>query len=182
MASPTEVRRSIAADFKRRGITYEIAAKQLGFKNKQTVANIVSRKNQDYFTVEQAFRFHCTYDYRIPFLTTGEGELFECKQDPMEGLIDINPPFAGLSLETLVIIIDVAESIINACGKQAAIAAWTSVMKGDFHGFQQQINLLADCDKPYPTFPVLTHYVCEKIKENNEKGYHSSYIYGKDEK
>lgn len=180
-ATPTEVRRSIAADFKRRGITYEFAAKQLGFKNKQTVANIVSRKNQKYFTEEQALRFHCTYDYQIRFLTTGEGELFERKHDPMEGIIDINPPFAGLPPEVLVVIIDVAESIINACGKQAAEAAWASVMKGDFVEFQQQIHLLADREKPYPTIPVLTHYACEKIKEKNEEGYRSSYIYGKDE-
>lgn len=176
--SANDVRRSIVADFKRKGITYEKAAKQLGFKNKQTVANIVSRKRHEYITAEQAFRFHYTYDYSVKYLTTGEGELYERKGDPFDGLIDINPPFAGLSPEVLVIIIDVAECIINACGKQAAKEAWACVMNGDFAGFQEQINLLADRTQPYPSIPVLAHYVCEKIKESNDESYRSTFIHG----
>lgn len=177
-STPDEIRRFIAADFKRRGLTYEKAAKQLGFKNKQTVANIVSRKRQEYFTTEQAFRFNCTYDYSVKFLTTGEGELYERKLDPFDGLIEISPPFAGLSAEVLVIIINVAECIIHACEKQAAKEAWTSIMNGDYAGFQKQIHLLADRTQPYPSIPVLTHYVCEKIKENNNESYRSTFIHG----
>ena len=177
-ASPDEVRRSISADFKRRGITYEIAAKQLGFKNKQTVANIVSRKKREYLSAEQANRFHFTFDYSVNYLTKGVGELYEREQDPLDGLIDINPPFAGLSPEVLVIIINVAECIIHACGKQAANDAWTCIMNGDFRGFQEHIAHLADWTQPYTSIPALTHYVCEKMKENNNESYRSTFIHG----
>lgn len=71
--TPQEVYKTIAADFKRYGITYEYAAEVLGYTNKQTVANILSGKK--YMAPEQAKRFHDKCGYDIYTLMTGEGEL-----------------------------------------------------------------------------------------------------------
>lgn len=71
--TPQEVYKTIAADFKRYGITYEKAAEELGYSNKQTVANILSRKK--YMAPEQAKRFYDGFGYDMNTLMTGDGHL-----------------------------------------------------------------------------------------------------------
>lgn len=71
--TPQEVYKAIAADFKRYGITYEKAADELGYSNKQTVANILSGKK--YMAPEQAKRFHDVFGYDMNTLMSGDGYL-----------------------------------------------------------------------------------------------------------
>ncbi len=71
--TPQEVYKAVAADFKRYGITYEKAAEELGYTNKQTVANILSGKK--YMAPEQAKRFHDVFGYDMSTLMSGDGYL-----------------------------------------------------------------------------------------------------------
>lgn len=73
--TPQEVRRTVAQDFKRFGISQEMAAEVLGYSNKQTVANILTSKKDFYMPPEQAKRFADGFGYDIRSLMTGEGPL-----------------------------------------------------------------------------------------------------------
>jgi len=73
--TPTELRREIILDFKRNGISYSVAASRLGYKNKQTVCNLLNSKKDIYFTPSQAKRFHNAFQYNPLTMLTGEGDL-----------------------------------------------------------------------------------------------------------
>lgn len=175
--SALEVRRTIAADFKRKGITYERAAQQLGYKNKQTVANILTGSRKEYMTGDQALRFHSIYGYQIPFMISGEGALYEPRLHPYDGLIEIMPPFKGLSPEALVMVIDMAEGIIKTCGRPEALSAWNNVLKGDYNAYLEDLTMLSNNDITLRVVPPLGRYTCELIKENNSN-YYSDFLYG----
>ena len=176
--SALEVRRTIAADFKRKGITYETAAQQLGYKNKQTVANILTGSRKEYMTVEQAFRFHSVYNYQTQFLISGEGTLYEPKPRPFDGLIEITSPLKGLPPEALFMVIDIAEGIIKTCRRPEALSAWNNVLNGDYYAYFDDMTLLANNDISHRVIPQLARYTCELIKENNDSNYYSEYLYG----
>ena len=71
--TPKEVLASISDDLRKRGLTYADAAEKLGYKNKQTVANILS--GNKYLIPAQARRFSEQFQYDEAFLLTGEGSL-----------------------------------------------------------------------------------------------------------
>lgn len=71
--TPTEVLKTISADFKMRGETHESAAKKLGFKTRQSLSNILISKK--YLSGHQAKKFKDAFGYNMNFLTNGEGEL-----------------------------------------------------------------------------------------------------------
>ena len=71
--TPTEVLTDVANDLRKRGLTYANAAEILGYKNKQTVANILSGKK--YLVPAQARRFSERFQYDETFLLSGEGSL-----------------------------------------------------------------------------------------------------------
>lgn len=73
--SPTEVLSKIAKDLRQFGISHEDAAEGLGYKNKQSVTNILNSKSDKYMAPEQAKRFHDAFGYDIYALLTGEGDL-----------------------------------------------------------------------------------------------------------
>ena len=172
-----EVRRSVAADLKRKGITYEQAAKDLGYKNKQSIANILSSKNDSYLPQEQALRLHITYNYQIDFLTKGIGRLYPDREDPMVGVIDILPPFDNLSREVLTIVIDTAEGIIKSTNNDNAIQAWDFYLKGDYENYKAQMTALSQ-STDLKIIPVLSRYACEHIKESLNASYSSMYRLG----
>lgn len=170
--TPQEVRRSLAADFKMRGITYQQAAERLQYRNKQSVSTILSGKSESYLPFEQAQRFHTAFGYSLPYLMTGEGQLHQDsldaveESDPMEGKIDIQPPYRGLSKEVLTCIIKIAEGIINTTGSPRAIDAWICTTKGDYEGYKEHISELAKNSGDgtmLPIIPELAKYTIDKI-------------------
>lgn len=70
--SPREVKRTIAKDLKERSISRDEAASRLNM-SKQALANLLSQPK--YFSRAMSNRFHEAFDYYIPFLISGEGEL-----------------------------------------------------------------------------------------------------------
>lgn len=165
--TPTEVRRAIAADFKLKGITHFQAAEDLGYKSKQSVSAILTSKVEAYLPFEQASRFHIAYNYNLPFLTKGEGELYT-EKDPIEFLIKLRPPFTELSPELLSCIIDIARGIIETTGNRLAEHAWKCALKGDYKGYESTMKLLAQQTNEAPIIPSLAQYVIDKIGEKNK--------------
>lgn len=177
--SPIEVRRAIAADFKLKGITHIQAAKDLGYKNKQSIASILSNKSASYLPQEQALRFFHSYNYNPKFLMTGEGQLYIEKADPMEDKIEIPPIFNGLSPEILACIINIAEGIIYTTTSKYAQDAWTCVLKGDYDSYKKIMeNLSKESNSSFgPIIPPLARYTIEKLHESQSKSYGSIYIH-----
>ncbi len=172
--TPKEVRRSLAADFKMRGITYQQAAERLQYRNKQSISTILSGKSESYLPSKQAQRFHTAFGYSLPYLMTGEGQLYQDSLDaveesnPMEGQIDIQPPYRGLSKEVLTCIIQIAEGIIETTGSPSARDAWICTIKGDYEGYKEHISELAknSGDTMLPHIPQLAKYTIDKIKKS----------------
>lgn len=75
MYSAEEVLKSVSRDLRKRGITHAAAAQMLGYKNRQTLSNLLSSKN--YMSGLQAARFNKSFGYSIMYLTSGEGELLD---------------------------------------------------------------------------------------------------------
>ena len=75
VSTPTEVRREILGDLKRKGLRLDYVAKELGYC-KQTVYNILCLSSHSYLTAKQATRFHEAFGYSIGFLVSGEGSLY----------------------------------------------------------------------------------------------------------
>ena len=73
--TPTELRKEIILDFKRKGISYSAAAERLGYKNRQTVCNLLNSKKDVFFTTSQAERFHNAFNYNTLTMLTGKGPL-----------------------------------------------------------------------------------------------------------
>lgn len=71
---PEEVKRLINLDFRKRGLTHEEAAKLIGYGNKQSLSNILSKKDA-YFSTFQAAKFNKAFGYSMKFLMKGEGRL-----------------------------------------------------------------------------------------------------------
>lgn len=69
--TPREVKREISADLRKQGLLQKEAAKKLGYKSKQTLANTLSTKQ--YLSIRQASRFSKAFGYDIIFLTEGKG-------------------------------------------------------------------------------------------------------------
>lgn len=63
----------MAADFRKRNLSYKDVAELTGYKM-QTVANIIASR-KDYLTVGQAARFSRAFGYDMDFLTSGKGRL-----------------------------------------------------------------------------------------------------------
>lgn len=79
MLTPKEVISAMAADFRKRNLSYTDVANLTGYKM-QTVANMVcSRK--EYLTIGQAARYCAAFGYNMEFLTSGKGRL--CPEDDM---------------------------------------------------------------------------------------------------
>lgn len=78
MATPREVIKSLALDFKRRDMNYMDVAKLTGYKA-QTIANIISSQ-QKYFCAKQALRFSDAFGYNKDYLMTGNGQLSDSGQ------------------------------------------------------------------------------------------------------
>lgn len=85
--TPEEVFRAISADFRQQGLTHEKAAEILGFKSRQSLSNLLSSKK--YLSGMQANKFQKAFGYNLAFLTKGEGELREHKDnaDNMQELL-----------------------------------------------------------------------------------------------
>ena len=71
--TPREVMQTLAADWRRRGITYYTVAQLTGYKY-QTIANFISNK-RTYFSSSQAMKFK-QFGYSPDFLMYGTGTLF----------------------------------------------------------------------------------------------------------
>lgn len=72
-ATPAEVMKALSDDLKFRGETNEMIAERLGYKHKNSIANIFSAKK--YLSEKLAGKFCREYNYNKDFLTKGEGEL-----------------------------------------------------------------------------------------------------------
>lgn len=70
--SPTEVKKAISKDLKKRGISHDQAAELLGIQ-KSTFSSILYHKT--YFARNLAARFSEVFGYRMSFLMCGEGSL-----------------------------------------------------------------------------------------------------------
>lgn len=75
---------AIFQDWKRQGLTYEEAAKRLGYKTRQSLYNLFSKK--EYLGPKQAKRFRETFGYNTEFLMFGTGQLIDVTEN------DINVP------------------------------------------------------------------------------------------
>lgn len=73
MFSPKEVLSAMAADFRKRNLSYAEVADLTGYKM-QTIANIIASR-KDYLTLGQATRFSRAFGYNMDFLTSGKGRL-----------------------------------------------------------------------------------------------------------
>ena len=71
--TPEDVFRAISADFRQRGLTRDDAARELGFKSRQSLSNLLSSKK--YLSGLQAIKFHKAFGHNPDFLMKGEGEL-----------------------------------------------------------------------------------------------------------
>lgn len=76
--TPEEVLKSIAADFKLRGVTHETAAQKMGYGSKQTLSNLLSSKK--YMSGYQAKKFHEAFGYNMEYLMRGDGELMSLRE------------------------------------------------------------------------------------------------------
>ena len=141
-------------------------------KGPESILTILSGKSESYLPFEQAQRFHNAFGYSLPYLMTGEGQLHQDsldaveESDPMEGKIDIQPPYRGLSKEVLTCIIKIAEGIINTTGSPRAIDAWICTTKGDYEGYKEHISELAKNSGDFPIIPELAKYTIDKIKKS----------------
>lgn len=63
----------MAADFRKRNLSYAEVADLTGYKM-QTIANIIASR-KDYLTLGQATRFSRAFGYNMDFLTSGKGRL-----------------------------------------------------------------------------------------------------------
>lgn len=88
-ATPEEVLKEIANDFRTNGLTHESAAEKIGYSNKQTVSNLLTQKK--YFSPLQAAKFNKAFGYSIKYLTTGEGNLYEENILKYEGYQESSP-------------------------------------------------------------------------------------------
>lgn len=75
---------AIFQDWKRQGLTYEEAAKRLGYKTRQSLYNLFSKK--EYLGPKQAKRFREAFGYNTEFLMFGTGRLIDVTEN------DINVP------------------------------------------------------------------------------------------
>ena len=71
--SPAEVKTEISTYFKIHKITQKEIARKLGYKNRQSISNIISDKH--YMSPKQAFKFSEKYPFNVEFLRYGLGEL-----------------------------------------------------------------------------------------------------------
>lgn len=89
MLTPREVISTMAADFRKRNLSYTDVANLTGYKM-QTVANMVcSRK--DYLTIGQAARYSEAFGYNMEFMTSGKGRL--CREDDIAGSLEEGKTF-----------------------------------------------------------------------------------------
>lgn len=63
----------MAADFRKRNLSYAEVADLTGYKM-QTIANIIASR-KEYLTLGQATRFSNAFGYNMDFLTSGKGRL-----------------------------------------------------------------------------------------------------------
>ena len=73
MSTPKEVFSAMAADFRKRNLSYEDVANLTGYK-KQTIANFIASR-KDYLSQGQAARFAQAFEYNMEYLTSGKGRL-----------------------------------------------------------------------------------------------------------
>ena len=73
-ATPKEVKTAVKSHLKAKNITREKAAEKLGM-GRQALTNLLSQKK--FFSRKMANRLHQTFGYRILYLISGEGNLFD---------------------------------------------------------------------------------------------------------
>lgn len=73
MSTPKEVFTAMAADFRKRNLSYEDVANLTGYK-KQTIANFIASR-KDYLSQGQAARFAQAFGYNMEYLVSGKGRL-----------------------------------------------------------------------------------------------------------
>ncbi len=99
--SPEQICRSVAADFKLRGISHADAAEKLGV-NIRSVSNQISGKRP--FGKKSAQKYAAAFGYEEPFLLYGAGKL---KKGPKENLVAVEvKPESPLDKSTVMILLD----------------------------------------------------------------------------
>lgn len=96
-ATPTQVIRALAADWRQQKLSYSDVAEMTGYKY-QTIANFVSNK-KTYFSFAQAQKIARAFGYRIEYLMFGEGVLNQIPDKPISFLNWNQLMSDGLKLE-----------------------------------------------------------------------------------
>lgn len=70
-----QVKQSVAADLRQKGISHARAASLLGMKHRQSFTNLLWKK--DYFSIGQSEKLERVFGYNRDFLMSGQGELID---------------------------------------------------------------------------------------------------------
>ena len=89
MSTSKEVFSAMAADFRKRNLSYEDVANLTGYK-KQTIANLIASR-KDYLSQGQAARFAQAFGYNMEYLLSGKGRLNN--DDDAVGSVSNGPSF-----------------------------------------------------------------------------------------
>lgn len=133
------VAHTIFQDWKRQGITYEEAAKKLGYKTRQSLYNLFSKT--EYLGPEQAKRFKDAFGYNINFLMYGIGPL---RGDTLGWITD----YENYEENVKSCLLHIAKVIIITTGDIDANSAWAAINEGDLTTFKSAMEKLADNHNP----------------------------------
>lgn len=147
-----EICERIAADFKRRRITHQIAAEKIG-TTKQTISNQISGKKR--FSQNMAKKFADAFGYSTTWLLYGEGDQFDDRLVSFEFDTKENILYAADNLDSILKEgrkIRVAERLLQILNNKVAISAFRAYLAEDYDEYE----ILRDkLERDYAYYPTI---------------------------
>ena len=131
-----EICERIAADFKRRRITHQIAADKIG-TTKQTISNQISGKKR--FSQNMAKKFSEAFGYSVSWLLYGEGQQFDDRRVSFEFDTGKKMVYASDNLDSILKEgrkIRVAERLLQILNNKVAISAFRAYLAEDYDEYE----------------------------------------------
>lgn len=150
--SKEEICERIAADFKRRRITHQIAADKIG-TTKQTISNQISGKKR--FSQNMAKKFAEAFGYSIPWLLYGEGQQFDDRRVTFEFDSERKMLYASDNLDPILNEgrkLRVADRLLQILNNKVAISAFRAYLAEDFDEYEMLRDKL---ERDYCYFPTI---------------------------
>ena len=160
--SPKEICVAIALDFKRRKISHQEAAEQIG-KTKASISNQISGKKP--FSKGMAELFASAFNYNVDFLLYGKGDLLGIDAKDFSKYTVSSIDADNLDASLLPHLIEAADSIIHLSNNELAIDTWNALIMGDFEGYKSKISDLSNDSPSRPISLVSAKILCTNIKK-----------------